>query len=112
MKYGNRKMELDGHLFDSQKEARRYQELRYMLRVGLIKDLKLQEPFELIPAQKRNGRVIERVCKYIADFAYYEKQWDGSWKYVVEDAKGFRTDVFKIKKKLMLQKYNIEIREV
>ena len=108
-KYGNRKTEADGMLFDSQKEARRYQELRFLTRAGLISDLQLQVPFELIPAQKKNGKVIERACKYVADFVYYDKQIEET---VVEDAKGCRTDVYKIKKKLMLQKYGIVVKEV
>lgn len=107
-KYGNRTVILDDQIFDSQHEMHRWVELRYMERAGLIKNLARQVPYELIPAQRRNGRVIERACKYIADFAYQTK--DG--KEIVEDAKGYRTEVYKIKKKLMLEKYGIEIQEV
>lgn len=106
-KYGNKKVVLDGHIFDSQREANRYAELKLLERAGEISNLRLQVPFELIPAQrKRNGKV-ERSCKYIADFVYYRR---GIW--VVEDAKGDRTDVYIIKRKLMLEKYGIEIEEV
>ena len=72
-----------------------------------IYGLALQQRFELIPAQRRNGKVIERACCYIADFCYVK---DGNL--VVEDAKGVRTEVYKIKKKLMLERYNIRIQEV
>ena len=106
-KYGNRKVELMGYTFDSKKEADRFLELRAAEKAGVIKDLALQVNFELIPAQKdENGKVIERSCVYRADFVYLE---DG--KMVVEDAKGMRTDVYKIKRKLMLQKFGIRIRE-
>lgn len=106
-KYGNRKWELDGKRFDSQHEARRYQELRYLLRMGLISDLELQVPYELIPSQKRDGKVVERPVKYIADFVYTE-----NGEKVVEDAKGVRTKEYIIKRKLMLWEYGIQVREV
>lgn len=94
-------------MFDSKKEAGRYYELSMLLRAGVISNLRLQVPFELIPAQRINGKVVERACKYIADFVYME-----NGKMVVEDAKGMRTDVYKIKRKLMLKEYGIKIKEV
>ena len=106
-KYGNKKWELDGQVFDSQREARRYQELRWLLRMGLISNLQRQVPFELIPTQRRNNKVIERPVKYVADFVYME-----NGERVVEDAKGVRTKEYVIKRKLMLQRYGIQIREV
>lgn len=59
----------------------------------------------LIDSQKTPERT-ERPCDYIADFVYYE-----NGKRIVEDCKGMRTDVYKIKRKLMLEKYNISIKE-
>lgn len=106
-KYGNKKWELDGQTFDSQREARRYQELRWLLRMGLISDLRRQVPYELLPSQKRGGKVVERPVKYIADFVYTENGEE-----VVEDAKGMRTKEYVIKRKLMLWQYGIQIREV
>lgn len=80
-------------------------------RAGAIQDLQSQVPFILIPAQylEVNGKnkCVERACKYIADFVYTE-----NGKRIVEDTKGFKTDVYKIKRKLMLYKYGIRIREV
>lgn len=108
-KYGSKKTELDGIVFDSKREASRYAELKLMERAKLISDLELQVPFELIPAQRINNKVVERACTYVADFVYYDKAMGET---VVEDAKGMRTDVYKIKRKLMLQKYNIKIKEV
>ena len=107
-KYGARKTEIDGMVFDSKHEATRWIELKYMERARMIRNLSRQVPFLLIPAQKdESGKVIERAVRYVADFVYEQ---DG--KTVVEDAKGVKTDVYKIKKKLMLQKYNIVIQEV
>ena len=109
-KYGNEKIELSGQTFDSKREGRRYLELQMMLKGGLISDLRLQVPFELIPAQKdqQTGKTIERAVNYVADFVYRDDQWQ----LIVEDAKGFRTDVYKIKRKLMLWRHGIRIREV
>ena len=108
-KYGNRKTTVNGIQFDSQHEASRYVELRYMERAGLISDLQLQRAFTLIGAQKdKDGKVIERPLKYVADFVYK----DAKGKTVVEDAKGVKTDVYKIKRKLMLSIYGIRVQEV
>ena len=112
-KFGNHKVVLDGETFDSKHEATRWCELRYMERAGLITDLHRQVAYELIPVQRspETGKVVERACKYIADFVYIVK---ATQKVVVEDAKSpaTRTDAYRIKKKLMLKKYNIEIKEV
>ena len=101
-KYGNRKLKApDGQVFDSVKEFHRYGVLRLLERAGKISDLKRQVSFELIP--KQDG---ERACTYVADFTYYE---DG--KLVVEDCKGFKTEVYRLKRKLMLWVHGIRIKE-
>lgn len=105
-KYHNRKITVDGITFDSIREASRYKELKHEESVGLIHGLKRQVKFVLIPAHKGEIRK-ERACTYIADFTYYR---DGEL--IVEDVKGVRTDVYKIKRKLMLDIYGVEIREV
>lgn len=110
-KFGNKKTEVDGIIFASKHEATRYIELKYMERAGLIKNLKLQERYELIPKVKKLDGKIQRPIHYVADFCYLEKT-KGGWNKVVEDAKGCRTDVYRLKKKLMLWKYGIEVREV
>jgi len=108
-KYRNRKVNVDGIWFDSMREARRYGELKLLQKGGYISDLQLQVPYELIPNQKDiNGKVIEHRVRYIADFVYRDK--DGQE--VVEDAKGVKTDVYRLKKKMMLDKYGIRIKEV
>lgn len=107
-KYGNKKIQYDGKTFDSKKEAERYWVLKMLEDAGDISDLRTQVPFELIPSQRgEDGKVIERAITYIADFTYWQ---DG--RFVVEDAKGFRTEVYKIKKKLMLHTHGIRIKEV
>lgn len=108
-KYGAQKTEVDGITFASKHEAHRFVELKYMERAHLISGLQLQRRFTLLGAQKdETGKVIERPLTYVADFVYK----DQSGKTVVEDAKGFRTDVFRIKKKLMLSIYGIRVIEV
>ena len=106
-KYHNKKVCYNGIAFDSHKEAQRYSELLLLFRAGVITDLRLQVPFELIPAQRINGKIVEKSCKYIADFVYTE-----NGNIVVEDTKGFRTKEYKIKKKLLLYVHGIQIKEV
>lgn len=101
-KYGAHRVIEDGIKFASMKEAKRYAQLKMMQNAGLIQDLRLQVPFVLI--QKQPG--VKRCIKYIADFTYIE-----NGEPIVEDVKGFRTDVYKLKKALMADKYGIVIRE-
>ena len=103
-KYHNKKTVVDGITFDSKKEAKRYLELKTLERCGVITDLRLQAPYVLID-KSNHGRAI----KYIADFVYYDR---GLKKEVVEDTKGFRTDVYKLKKRLLAERYGIDIKEL
>lgn len=107
-KYGNRKVARDGMTFDSIKEYRRFCELRLLERAGEVAELRRQVKFELLPSQRVDGKVVERPVTYIADFVYTDK--DGQQ--VVEDTKGVRTKEYIIKRKLLLHKYGIRIREV
>jgi len=122
-KYGSKKIEVDGIIFDSKKEAKRYQELLLLEKAGAIQDLQRQRKFILIPAQReftneiytkgrkkgcfKQGKLLERECAYIADFLYIE-----NGKRIVEDTKGFRTKDYIIKRKLMLYMYGIRIKEI
>ena len=101
-KYYNKKTVVDGHTFDSRKEARRYRDLKIMERAGVISNLQLQVPFVLFK-HSQYGRVV----KYIADFVYEE-----NGKQVVEDVKGVRTPVYKLKKRVMAELLGIVIQEI
>lgn len=90
---------VDGIRFASKREARRYGELRLLERAGTIKALGLQPRFHIV----LNG--IE-ICEYVADFVYEE-----GGKRIVEDAKGFRTPVYRLKKKLAEAQFGIVVRE-
>lgn len=106
-KYKNTKVKTNEGVFDSAKEYKRWLELKGLRDRGEITDLSRQVKFELIPHQKEDGRVVELACNYFADFTYYYKG-----EYVVEDTKGFKTPEYIIKRKLMLQRYGIRIKEV
>lgn len=122
-KYGSRNQTVSGITFDSRKEARRFQELRLLELAGEISDLRLQVKYILIPTQRapsfevykrgpnkgrrKPGEVLEKECAYIADFVYAK-----GGETVVEDAKGVRTKEYIIKRKLMLERYGIRIKEV
>lgn len=122
-KFNNKKVVNRFGEFDSVREYNRYLILREMQITGEISTLRRQVKFILIPDQyeesldrfkkgpkkgeKKPGRLLERECSYIADFVYIE-----AGKTVVEDAKGFRTPDYIIKRKLMLERYGIQIREV
>lgn len=96
-KYNNHKIIVNNIKFDSKKEAKRYQDLKLLEKANIIQNLVRQIPFELVP--KQNG---ERAVKYIADFMYVET---ATGKIIVEDVKGYRTDVYKIKRKLFKWRY-------
>ncbi len=108
-KYKNKKVEFNGITFDSLRELKRYKELLLLERANKIKDLELQVKYTLIPKQIKNKRVVERECSYKADFKYYDNVLKCI---VVEDTKGFKTNEYKIKKKLMLYVHDIEIKEI
>ena len=123
-KYGNKKIHdlKSGQVFDSKKEYKRFCELSLLERAGEITNLQRQVPFLLIPEQRgpsvekyqkgprkgqlKPGPVLERKVSYVADFVYEE-----NGETIVEDAKGMRTKEFIIKRKLMLYRYGIRIKE-
>ena len=105
-KYKNKKVVYKDMKFDSKKEYLRYLVLEDMQRKGEISELKTQVPFVLVPPFQLNGKKYKGI-RYIADFVYKK---DG--KVIVEDTKGYCTDVYKIKRKLMAYIHKIEIKEV
>lgn len=102
-KYHAKKTAFNGIKFDSKHERDRYVELALMEKAKAIQDLKCQVSFPLIK-KSSHGREI----KYIADFVYYE-----NGKMVVEDTKSpaTKTPVYRLKKRLMAEIYDIEIKE-
>jgi len=117
-KYNSVKTEVDGILFDSKKEARRYQALRELEKTGEIHDLRRQVKYTIIPEQRlpdvigpkggvKKGKLVERPVAYTADFVYNLP--DGGT--VVEDCKGMRTPEYVIKRKLMRFLMGIEVTE-
>lgn len=108
-KYHNQPVQVDGIRFDSQKEAQRYRELMLLSKSQAIGDLKLQPEFTLQEAYTTPDGERVRAIRYRADFSY-KRAGD----LVVEDVKstGTETDKYKIKKKLLLDRFGIKIVEV
>ena len=111
-KYKNKKVTVNGKIFDSKKEAKRYCELIKLEQAGLIKDLETQKKFLLLDSFKKNGKTYKQIS-YYADFVYFDVY---SKKTIVEDVKAskyFKTEVYKLKKKLFEYKYpDLTITEV
>ena len=101
-KYGAIPTRVDGRLFASQAEARRYQELKLMQAAGLIAGLECQPRFPLVV----NG---VRIGEYRGDFRYTET---ATGRVVTEDVKGVRTQVYALKKRLVEALYGVKIAEV
>ena len=104
-KYRNIKTKVDGILFDSKKEAARYCELKILLKKKKIYNLVCHPVFPIIISDVK-------VCKYIADFSYTEILPNHNKYDVVEDVKGVRTAIYRLKKKLVKAMYGIDIKEV
>lgn len=101
MKYNNKKTQVDMYVFDSALEAKRYKQLVLLEKAGEIKNLETQVKFELQEAFRKNKKYFRSIT-YIADFMYFDNRTGQT---VVEDTKGMKTDVFKIKQKLFEYKY-------
>lgn len=100
-KYRAVKTTIDGIKFDSKAEGRRYAELKLLERAGEIRQLELQPRYSIVI----NGR---HICNYHADFRYFTAEQS-----IVEDVKGVRTPVYRLKKKLVEAVYpGIKIVEV
>nr|DAY64342.1 MAG TPA: Endonuclease [Caudoviricetes sp.] len=112
--------------FDSQKEARRYDVLTARLQAGQIRDLRLQVEFTLQEAYTDTEGCRVRAIRYKADFTYYRPPENGShaaywadqtgtpWVLVVEDVKSraTKTQKYAIKKKLLKERFGLDITEV
>lgn len=108
-KYSAVKTKVDGIKFDSKKEARRYKELKILEKADEIKSLELQPRFLLQEKFKYNGKTIRKI-EYVADFRYIDEKGNT----IVEDVKGMKTEVYKIKKKIFLKIYgeNLIFKEI
>ena len=107
-KYHSKKVIIDGIKFDSKKESEEYLRLKVLEKQGLIKDLELQKEYLLQDKFVINGKTRRKIT-YRADFVYYDVR---EKKQHVIDVKGFRTELYKLKKKLFEYKYGVEIEEV
>ena len=91
---------VDGITFASKKEAKRYKQLKVLEDEGKIRSLEIQPKFKITVKRKH-------ICYYYADFKYKRGR-----RTIIEDVKGFKTDVYKLKKKLVEALYNIRITEI
>lgn len=103
-KYNAKKTTVDGIVFDSIIEGNRYCELKLLQRAGQISDLKWQVPFVLFEKSEHGRKLV-----YKADFTYMQ-----NGQLVVEDtkSKATKTQVYKLKKRILAEKYGIVIKEV
>lgn len=123
-KYGNRKVTVDGKVFDSKKEARYYLFLKEAEKRGEISGLRLQVPYELIPAiyedevvhlktkDKVVRKCVQKAVHYVADFVYLDNATGREEVVDVKGGQATKTDVYKLKKKMMLAFNGIAITEV
>lgn len=108
-KYGNKKIIIDGIEFDSKLEGNRYCQLKILERAKEIKDLRRQVQYVIQPSYRKNNKTI-RPIYYIADFVYYDIK---KGKTIIEDTKGYRNEIYKLKKKMFEYKYpDLEISEI
>lgn len=101
-KYKAQKITIDGITFASKAEGMRYSVLKMHEKAGLIKNLNLQPKFKYLDCTGK-----KTLFTYIADFSYEQ---DGQT--IIEDVKGFATPIYKIKKKLIEDRFGIKITEV
>ena len=108
-KFGNKIVYVDGMKFDSEFENQRWEDLKNMQRAKEIKNLRRQVKFELQPSYIKNDKVIQPI-NYVADFVYYDINKRG---FIIEDTKGYKTEIYKLKKKIFEYKYpDLEIKEI
>lgn len=108
-KYHNKKTVYDGIKFDSLKERNYYVKLKLMQQAGVIWNLELQKKYILQAGFKFNEKTIREIS-YYADFVYEDK--NGIHVIDVKGGNVTKTDVYKLKKKLFIKKYEIEIEEI
>lgn len=124
-KYGAEKITVNGRAFDSKREAARYRDLDLRMKAGDIRRLRCQPRYALCPLIIEHGDVRDLnsgansprrspVAEYIADFEYEESDRGHGgirWRLVIEDVKGAKTDVYKLKKRWFEAQYSVRIKE-
>lgn len=117
-KYGAKKdTVIDGHRFDSRKEARHYAELKLREKAGEIRNLQVQPEYDLHAPNPEPLALEIRIGAYRADFTYMERdplstRTVSRWDRVVSDVKGYRTPLYRWKRKHFEAEYGLTIREV
>lgn len=106
-KYGAKPTVVDGIRFHSKAEAKRYGELKLLEKAGEIRNLRLQVPLVLSAGNAH----LTSIGKYVADFVY-EARIDQDWCHRVEDVKGYKTALYKWKKRHVEAQYGIRITEI
>jgi hypothetical protein len=102
-KYGNKRVQFNGRWFDSQREANHAAKLQALDERGLIANLQYQVRIPLVPGDGKLRGVV-----YVADFTYV----DANGKLYVQDAKGYKTQIYRLKKRMAALLLGIEIEEV
>ena len=100
-KYNAKPVDQDGYHFDSQAEARRFRELALMQEAGEIWNLEIHVRYPILDAFIRDGKV-ERGAYFEADFVYFDRESKCT---IVEEIKGFKTQLYILKRKMFLSKY-------
>jgi len=111
-KYQAHSVRVDGILFDSQREAARYGELKLLLHAGHIADLEIHPGFPLIVSEEGGPPfVFHTVGMFHADFKYKDGR-TGAW--VIEDVKSppTKTEAYKLRKRIVEARYKITIQEI
>jgi hypothetical protein len=107
-KFGNKKTVVDGHTFDSKREAARWCELRLLQRAGRISELQRQVVYELAPGVKFEGaKRAQPALRLVVDFQYRE-----AGRLVLEDIKGVVTTAFTIKRHLLKARIGLDVRVI
>lgn len=123
-KYHNKKVVIDGHKFDSQKEGRYYLYLKELLEQGVISNLRMQVPYEVIPAiwedevrhlktkDKTVKKCVQRATYYLADFVYIVTETGKEEVVDVKSAATKKKESYRLKKKMMRAFNGIDVIEV
>ena len=123
-KYHNKRVQIDGIWFDSTKEGYYYLHFRDMERRGEIRNLRLQVPYEIIPAvyetrirhlktkDKEVQVCVQQATRYVADFVYVDTRTGKEEVVDIKSEATVKKDSYILKKKLMRARLGIAIKEI